>query len=1500
MEQVARRCGRIDQESLFAEVAAIAAADLAELAPPDRLVEFLQHYFLHDPRALLLSRPPAQVAASLQRHASLAMNRRLGVSHMELVTPELATDGWEADGHSVLAIVTDDKPWLVDTISLVLDQLGWSVRDLIHPQFRVIRDAQGNLLDMAHHWEDKQTNPESWVWVELYPPLGASAAEASPDLLTSLKRSMAELDAAVGDNEAIEQRLLATVNEIAVLDRPDASTAAAMLRWLADDRFVMLGCRDFEISGGADEGVFTPLVGGLGILRSDERAQRGFNANPRDDVLLVVTKDSQRSLVRRSRWLDYIGVHLQIGGRHVERRFLGLFTAQVFTESVHRIPLLHDKAVQVAAAIGYAPDSYGGRAVDAALEGYPRDELFSSRVEDLTPIISRVANLGETRQTVSFIREGTWGRFLSALVYMPRERYNTTVRQRVEALVSEVTGAESTQWNVQIAESPMARLHVVAKMPDGHLLPHVDVGKLRQAISEVSRGWNDRFLELADRLDSSQRGVEFSEPYKEAYTPLQAVDDLVALNQIRGVGDMAQIMYIPTPPENGVDFRLKMMRVGSEMVLSQVMPHLASLGVDVIDERPHDLDLRGVKAHVYDFGLRLPGGVERLEGWSQAARDRFTDAVAASYTRQTMADGFNRLVTETILSWRQVAVLRAIARYLRQLGTTFSISYFAATLTRHRHIAVDLIRYFEAKFDPLADEPGDRRAKCEEIAQRILAWIDEVSTLDEDRILRQYLAVMKAMVRTNHFTSELDERAQQANRGALAFKICPRELDFLNGTQPLSEIFVFAPDVEGVHLRFGKVARGGLRWSDRAEDYRTEVMGLVKAQTVKNSVIVPMGAKGGFLAKNLDGLDPVERTEAGKRAYRRFVTALLSLTDNWTNGQVVGPEDVVAWDEPDPYLVVAADKGTARFSDIANEISCERGFWLGDAFASGGSRGFDHKAMGITARGAWVSVEHHLARLGIDPRVQDFTCVGIGDMSGDVFGNGMLLSGHTLLVAAFNHKHIFLDPYPDPVRSLAERRRLFETPGSNWSDYDPTLISAGGGVYDRRAKSIPVSSEVAEVLGIGNGACTMPPNDLIRAILTAPVDLLWNGGIGTWVKASWQNHSAAGDRANDAVRVDANQIRARVVGEGGNLGWTQAARIEYARAGGLINSDFLDNLAGVATSDREVNIKILLDRIVRRGQLDVDARNELLASVSEEVAELVLDISRTQNQGLADACHDAPAQIAVHRELITRLEADGVLHRGEDDIPSDQELQAMEANGEGLVCPELGMLMALEKNHLAEELLATGLPDDPYLVHRLVSYFPAVLQQRFADELAAHPLAREIISTVAANRFVDSQGIGVANQLMDETGRGLPEVFRAQLAARNLLDAGLLEIRLSRSDLPKAEQVRLRVQVRSMVHQIARWLLRTQPRIDVTAIVDHLKPGLMAAIGELPEVLPAQQGTEYREQLQHLVAAGVDEQVAVKLASAPYTQLVLPIVHIADRLGADRMEVAAVWLELEG
>ncbi len=1468
-----------------------------EVGEPERIPEFLQHYFRHADSSMLLTRPPKLIARSLIHHAKLAWRRLPGESHIELFTPSLKEDGWDAGGHTVLTVVADDKDWLVDTITMVLGGQDWAVRDLVHPQYRVLRDDDGNLVSVVHRDEAESPITEAWLWIELYPPVGAPAEDALPFLAEALEESLADLEAATRDRDAMYARLLSSAEQAESCGHPDALNTAQLLRWCADERFLLLGARDFELTGNR----LRPLPGGLGTLTGDARAAASFGAVPKENQLLVITKASVRSTVLRSSYLDYLGLHLtRPDGAQIERRFLGLFMPAALREPVTSIPLLRGKARQISAAIGYDPASYGGRSVAAAIEAHPRDDFFEASAEELTPIIADIADVEDPRKVITHVRPGRWGRFISVLVHLPRERYNTTVRRQIMELLLSVTGAQSSQWSVQVSDAELASLHVTLKMPDGLDLPRIDTLRLSRTIEEISRSWDDRFSQIAERMDSSQRGVEFPDGYKEQNLPIEAINDLVSLNQVSGPDDMVEVMYIPSPPENGVDFRLKMFRVGSEMVLSEILPHLSSLGVDVINERPFDVQLRGVDARIYDFGLRLPGGRERLDGWSHEARARFSDAVAASYAGLTEADRLNRLVTRTNLNWREVGLLRAIARYLRQLGTTYSQPYIAETLNTHKKITTQLVGLFVAKFSPWLDPGTDRLTQVEKLTTQVQQAIDTVTVLDEDRMLRQYLEVITAMVRTNFYA--LDNSAfpvgSKVRPDALAMKIDPRKLSFAHGPQPAYEIFVYAPQVEGVHLRYGKVARGGVRWSDRAEDYRAEVLDLVKAQTVKNAIIVPVGAKGGFYPQHLGGLEPAARIAEARACYASFINALLSVTDNNVQGQVVRPDHVVAWDDDDSYLVVAADKGTTTFSDMGNRIAASRGYWLGDAFASGGSEGYNQKKMGITARGVWVSVHQHLRELGIDPESEDFSCVGIGDMSGDVFGNGMLHTPHTRLIAAFNHRHIFLDPDPDPAASFAERSRLF-TEGRGWDGYRLDAISAGGGVYLRTAKSIPVTEPVRRCLGLEPSVTTLTPNEMVKAILCAPVDLMWNGGIGTWVKATHEPQSAADDRTNDAVRVDASQVRARCVGEGGSLGWTQAGRVEYALAGGKINTDYIDNSAGVATSDHEVNIKILLDAAVADDLLSLDQRNLLLRQSTEEVAEIVLYQSMVQNRALANSLSYAHANAGVHDDLISSLEARGQLDRVEGGLPSTKELTARAAEGQGLTKPELALLLATVKNSLAEELLASDLPEDPYLADRLIKYFPSALRERFADLIPAHPLARQIIATVAVNRFVDSQGISAAHRLASETGASAADIVRAQLAARNLMNAGILETELAASGANAAAQTLARVQVRHLVERASRWILQThRSGIDIEGVVAELKPGVSEVMAQLPDLLTESGVRRYQTIVAELADSGLVPDVAERVARWSLGYMALPIVRVAMAYRRDVSSCAQVYFQL--
>ena len=939
----------------------------------------------------------------------------------------------------------------------------------------------------------------------------------------------------------------------------EAAQAIELLDWLNANHFTFLGYREYQLvsDGGSAQLVPVPATG-LGLLRGDSDAPGAFHALPRQGRprLMIITKDNEKSRVHRPAYLDYIGIRTfaadgQISG---ERRFLGLFSSSAYSEAVLRIPVLRQKALEVLRQSGYDSSSHGGKAIMDVLDTFPRDELFQTELDELAPTVEKIAHLKERRQVRMFVREDAYGRYLSCLVYLPRDRYTTAVRKRMEELLISRLGGASIEYGARVSESVLARLHFVVRMPPGEAMGEVDVRALERELTLATRSWND---EVADLLASDTAGSltegespdqlsalvgALPEGYKADYSPRQAVLDLAALTSLQreevptaahdgkrpalAVARMKMAMYVPDRAEDEADLRFKIFRWDVSMSLSAILPHLSLLGVDVIDERPYELELgNDERAFIYDFGLRVPGGSEAVKTrWAMPARQQFMDAFAASYAGFSEADGFNALVMGADLDWRDVAILRAIGRYLRQVGSIYSQNYIAQALSSNVDIAKSLITLFKTRFDP--DRGVDfetRKAETKELTGKIKTALNDVQSLDHDRIVRYYLAVIQAVIRTNAF---------QPGRPTIALKLLPRLIPDVPEPRPAFEIFVYSPRVEGVHLRFGLVARGGLRWSDRAEDFRTEILGLVKAQMVKNTVIVPVGAKGGFYCKRLP--EPTDRDAwlaEGVACYELFIASLLDVTDNIVAGEVVPPRAVVRYDGDDPYLVVAADKGTATFSDLANSISVSSGFWLGDAFASGGSAGYDHKAMGITARGAWESVRRHFREMGVDCQSTDFTCVGIGDMSGDVFGNGMLLSKHIKLVAAFDHRHVFIDPNPDPATSWQERARLFALPRSSWADYDASLISAGGGVFPRSAKSITISPQMRTVLGIAGGVEAMAPAELINSCLKAPVDLLWNGGIGTYVKSSSERNSQVGDKANDGLRINglraAGEVRRR-------------------------------------------------------------------------------------------------------------------------------------------------------------------------------------------------------------------------------------------------------------------------------------------------------------------------------------------------------------------------------------
>ncbi|AWW39288.1 NAD-glutamate dehydrogenase [Streptomyces sp. AS58] len=1502
-----------------------------EHGTPDRaaVLAFLQRYYLHTAPEDLGDRDPVDIFGAAHSHYRLAENRPQGTANVRVHTPTVEENGWTCS-HSVVEVVTDDMPFLVDSVTNELTRQGRGIHVVIHPQIVVRRDVTGKLIevltappagDLPH-----DTHIESWIHVETDRETDRSDLK---QITADLLRVLSDVREAVEDWSKMRDASLRIAEELpgepiaADLPEQEIEEARELLRWLSADHFTFLGYREYELR---DDDSLAAVAGtGLGILRSDphhengeahpvspsfERLPADARAKAREHKLLVLTKANSRATVHRPSYLDYIGVKRfdEQGNVVGERRFLGLFSSAAYTESVRRVPVIRRKVDEVLKRAGFSPNSHDGRDLLQILETYPRDELFQTPVDELQSIVTSVLYLQERRRLRLYLRQDEYGRYYSALVYLPRDRYTTGVRLRIIDILKEEldgTSVDFTAWNT---ESILSRLHFVVRVPQGTELPQLsdaDKERIEARLVEAARSWADGFAEALNAEFGEERAAEllrrynaFQEGYKADHSPRAAVADLAQIERLTEDKNFALSLYEPVgaaPDER----RFKIYRRGDAVSLSAVLPVLNRLGVEVMDERPYELRCsdRSV-SWIYDFGLRMPKAQNNsVDYLGDDARERFQEAFAASWTGKAENDGFNALVLSAGLTWRQAMVLRAYAKYLRQAGSTFSQDYMEDTLRNNVHTTRLLVSLFEARMSP------DRQSAGLEIVDALLeeldAALDQVASLDEDRILRSFLTVIKATLRTNFFQ---DARAGQPHE-YVSMKFDPQVIPDLPAPRPAFEIWVYSPRVEGVHLRFGKVARGGLRWSDRREDFRTEILGLVKAQMVKNTVIVPVGAKGGFVAKQLP--DPSVDRDAwlaeGIASYQTFISALLDITDNMVAGEVVPPADVVRHDEDDTYLVVAADKGTATFSDIANEVAQKYNFWLGDAFASGGSAGYDHKAMGITARGAWESVKRHFRELGVDTQVEDFTVVGIGDMSGDVFGNGMLLSEHIRLVAAFDHRHIFIDPNPDAATSYAERRRLFELPRSSWADYNTDLLSAGGGVFPRTAKAIPVNSHIRAALGIDSGVAKLTPADLMQVILKAPVDLLWNGGIGTYVKASTESNADVGDKANDAIRVDGQDLRVKVVGEGGNLGLTQLGRIEFARHGGRINNDAIDNSAGVDTSDHEVNIKILLNSLVTDGDMTVKQRNRLLAEMTDEVGRLVLRNNYAQNVAIANALAQSKDMLHAQQRYLRHLVREGHLDRALEFLPTDRQIRERLGQAQGLTGPETAVLLAYTKITVAEELLHTSLPDDPYLRGLLYAYFPSALREQFAEHVDNHPLRREITTTVLVNDTVNTGGTTYLHRLREETGASLEEIVRAQTAARAIFRSAQVwdGVETLDNEVEATLQTRIRLHSRRLVERGTRWLLNNRPQpLQLAETVEFFAERVEQVWAQLPKLMRGADLEWWQKIHDELTGAGVTDELATRVAGFSSAFPALDIVSVADRMGKEPLEVAEVYYDL--
>ncbi|NUO74494.1 MAG: NAD-glutamate dehydrogenase [Lysobacter sp.] len=1479
-------------------------------------------------------------AALASDFLEFARARKTGKALVRLFNPTLKTHGWES-AHTVLQIANDDMPFLVDSVTMTLAEQGIGVHVLGHPVVTFRRDKAGKIVAVG------EGVAESLMHLEI----DRQSAEAMPRVQKALEAVLEDVRAIVRDWAQMRDKMGEVAQALGGRKLPVSDEgrqeAQEFLRWAADNHFTFLGYREYEVTKKNGQEVLCAVPdSGLGLLRGHDagkpRPLTSLAAHymPQSGSVdaLILTKTNARSTVHRPGYMDYIGVlSFDAAGKPVrEERFIGLYTSSAYNRRPWDIPLVRQRHAYVMEQSGLSSDSHSGKALRHILETLPRDELFQSGGEELLRTSTGILGLQERVRSKLFLRRDRYGRFFSGLVYIPRDRFNTDVRLRIEAMLKRMLHGEQVDTTVLIGESPLAQLHLIVRPKSGEAI-QIDNAAIEAELAQIVRDRRDELREALVARHGEERGLALANQYGRALptgyvdevSAAAAADDIEHLAALSGADDLRLNLRRVGTGEGGL--RFKFYRQHDDIPLSDALPMMENMGLRVISEHPYRLTAGDTPLYIQDFEVETVGAdvdVSRLD-------ETFEDAFGQIWRGNAENDGFNRLILAANLSWRQVAMLRAYCKYLLQVGVPFSQSYVEETFFRYPLLARLLVELFEARFDPCTgkESKAEIKAGIERLTQQLQALaggdaavlaalqpvidarngkreqqvditrstlkglLDRVSSLDEDRILRSFIGVIDATLRTSYY----QRAANGGERGYVSYKFDSAQVPDLPKPRPYREIFVYGPRVEGVHLRFGPVARGGLRWSDRREDFRTEVLGLVKAQMVKNTVIVPVGSKGGFFAKRPPlGGDRDAVLAEGIACYKMFINGLLDITDNIVDGKIVPPRDVVRHDNDDPYLVVAADKGTATFSDIANGIAAEHGFWLDDAFASGGSVGYDHKGMGITAKGAWESVKRHFRSLGRDSQTQDFTTVGIGDMSGDVFGNGMLLSEHIRLLAAFDHRHIFLDPNPDAARTFKERDRMFKLPRSSWDDYDKKLISKGGGVYPRSAKSIPLSPEIKTALGIDAGVSAMSPTELMSAILKAPVDLLWNGGIGTYVKASSESNGDVGDRANNALRVNGNELRCKMVGEGGNLGLTQLGRIEAALHGVLLNTDFIDNSAGVDTSDHEVNIKILLNGQVQTKKLTLPERNKLLASMTDEVAGLVLNDNYRQNQAISLMERMSLSRLGSKQHFIRTLESQGLLDRQIEFLPSDAEIAERKARGQGLTRPELSVLLSYSKLVAFQQLLDSDVPEDPYLSKELVRYFPEPLQKKYAKAMENHRLKREIIATAVTNSTINRMGATFLLRMQEDSGRTPGEVAKAFTITRETLDARELWAQIDALDGKVAESTQIDALqvIWNLQRSFTRWLLSRPGAIpDIATAVARYHDGfkdIRAGKG----ILGDGERPAYEASFADWKAKGVPVALADQLAALPYLEPSCDVIEVARERKLKPADVAKVHFRL--
>ncbi|MCO7246662.1 NAD-glutamate dehydrogenase [Halomonas sp. Mc5H-6] len=1422
---------------------------------------------------------------------------------VRVFNPDFEEHGWQST-HTFVAVLHEDMPFLVDSVRIELNRRGLTVHAIQNAVLAVSRDAQHQLQALGSPRDANAPEArESLVVIEV-------DRHTNPELLSTIEHNLHEVlrdvRTAVGDFDAMCEQIRSSIQEIEKncppqIDPDDHEEAIAFLEWLLKDNFTFLGYDEYLLEDGE---LTRDPDSVLGVFRLDQpryceriRTEEGIGDD--DNYVLVpqllsFAKSAHHSRVHRPTYPDYITVDRYDDDGNVigERRFFGLFTATVYNESPRNIPLLRRKLKAVMDIAGFNPQGHNGKQLLQVLEVYPRDDLFQMKTEALASTALGILDIRERRQVRLFIRADVSGKFYSCLVFVPRDVFSTDLRQRIQHLLCEELDARFGDFNTYLSESVLARIQLILRF-NGDEPSQYDLKRLENKVARLARSWRDDLQaamiegfgeEQANNL-MEQFQEAFSASYREDFTARTAVFDIQHLLTLDSENDLALSLYRPLEEQSG-GVNLKLFHRASQIPLSDVLPMMENLGLRVIGERPYDINSPQQRYWIHDFELEHSGAEMSLS----EMRETFSEAFKRIWVGEADNDAFNRLIIGAGLDWREVAMLRGYARYLKQIRFGMSQDYIATTLANYPVITQTLVELFQQRFDPGLDEHD-----TSDCIARINEHLEAVASLNDDQLLRRFMELIQATLRTNYYQQTENGRAKDY----IAYKLEPSKVTGMPKPRPMFEIFVCSPRVEGVHLRGGKVARGGLRWSDRHEDFRTEVLGLVKAQQVKNAVIVPVGAKGGFVCKRMpESADREAQQKEGIACYQLFIRALLDVTDNLVMGDVVPPQQVVRHDEDDAYLVVAADKGTATFSDIANEISLEYGHWLGDAFASGGANGYDHKKMGITARGAWESVKRHFKNLDIDTQRDEFSVIGIGDMAGDVFGNGMLLSETIKLVGAFNHLHIFVDPTPDPAATFAERQRLFKLPRSSWEDYDQTLISQGGGIFSRSAKSIVITPEMQAVFGIEE--TRLSPNELIRAMLVAKVDLIWNGGIGTYVKGSEETDAEVGDKANDSLRINGNDLNCRVVGEGGNLGLTQLGRMEAAAKGVRVYTDFIDNAGGVNCSDHEVNIKILVDEVVKRGDMTDKQRNQLLAEMTDEVSDLVILDNYRQTQALDLSAILSQQGMGPYRRFISELESAGQIDRELEFLPTDEVLKERSSQQQGMRLPELSVLISYAKSTLKGDLIASEVPDDPYIHQHLERLFPTVLTERYRTEMYDHRLKREIVATQVANDLVDHMGIVFVRRLMDSTGAGRADIARAYVVARDSFNLHSLWAQLEALDnqVPNHVQYAMMLDVMRMVRRATRWFLRQHMGLSTQDTIEYFRPRLAQLQEGIGELLSGEEQAAWQQRYAELQSAGVPDTLASTVAAAPSLYAGLGIIQAARATNEKPQRVAEVFYEI--